>query len=158
MRTQRLDARAEQPYSVLCGVCGQIEPSQRERVRRAVLELWYITADACGTDEYKAMIEHLSEHEAFHEAWKQLPFLTESDSRQIGLPRRASRPDIGESLIAPFVAIMPPVYQVRQLIPMDKLARDVLEEIQGDGAPEPVFDLKSHWAQTEENEAFVRVF
>jgi transcriptional regulator with XRE-family HTH domain len=135
-----------------------VQPAQRDRVKRAVLDLWYTTADACGTSEYKAIITRLSEHEVFREAWASLPFLAEEDCVQIGLPRRVSRGDIGESLIAPFIAILPPQYQVRQIIPMDDLARSTLNAIRDEGPPEPVFDLKAHWAQTEEDEAFVRVF
>jgi transcriptional regulator with XRE-family HTH domain len=134
-----------------------IQPTQRERVERAVLDLWFLTADACGTEEYLSLIQRLSKYDVFREAWERLPFLTEDDCPQIGLPRRARRADVGECLIAPFAAVLPPVYQVRQLFPMDPLAQSTLDVLHEAGPAIPVFDTRAHWAQNEENEAYLRV-
>ncbi|MGE0685619.1 MAG: multiprotein-bridging factor 1 family protein [Dehalococcoidia bacterium] len=134
-----------------------VQPALQQRVEFAAFELWFLTADACGTSEYVALINRLSKYEAFRESWQRIPFLDEDECPEIGLPRRASRPDVGSCLIAPFAAIMPPVYQVRQFYPMDSAAQQRLHAIRSAGAPTMAFDTKSHWAQTAEDEAFVRV-
>lgn len=134
-----------------------IQPTLRQRVEFAAIELWYLTADACGTSEYVALIGRLSKYDPFRESWERIAFLDEDECPEIGLPRRASRPDVGTCLIAPFAAIMPPVYQVRQFYPMDTMAQQKLNILHSAGPPKTVFDAKSHWAQTDEDEAFVRV-
>jgi transcriptional regulator with XRE-family HTH domain len=134
-----------------------VQPALRERVRRSVVELWYLTSDACGTREYKELINRLSRYDVFRDEWARMAFLKEEDCHQIGLPRSAWRQDIGESLICPFAAVLPPIYQVRQIIPIDDTAREKLEELRREGPPEVILDSKSHWAQTVEDEAFFRV-
>jgi transcriptional regulator with XRE-family HTH domain len=134
-----------------------VQPSQHDRMKRAVIDLWFLTADACGTREYIALMERLRRHEVFREAWAALPFLKEDECSQIGLPRRAYRADVGECLIAPFAAVLPPVYQVRQFYPMDTTAQTRLKELREEGPPRPIFDTRCHWAQNDEDEAFLRV-
>ena len=134
-----------------------VQPAQRERVRRAVMELWFLTSDACGSFEYKALINRLSKYQVFKEEWERLPFIEEKECIQIGLPRRAWRADIGETLICPFAAVLPPVYQVRQFMPMDEVAQARLNELRAAGPPLVLFDTRCHWAQTEEDEPFIRV-
>jgi hypothetical protein len=52
---------------------------------------------------------------------------------------------------------MPPVYQVRQFIPLDETSQARLEEMRAEGPPDVIFDTRCHWAQTEEDEAYFRV-
>ena len=134
-----------------------VQPALQERVRRAVVELWYLTSDACGTKEYKELITKLSRYDVFREEWARMAFLQEKDCHQIGLPRGAWRKDIGESLICPFAVVLPPVYQVRQIIPVDGTAWEKLEELRREGPPEVIFDAKGHWAQAVDDEAYFRV-
>jgi len=134
-----------------------VQPSLRDRLRRAILEFWYLTADSCGTPEYKALLARLCQHEIFREEWARLPFISEEDCPEIGLPRRAYRKDIGESLICPFVAILPPLYQVRQFMPLDETAAARLEEIRRPGPPEVFLDPYAHWARNGTGEAYVKV-
>ncbi len=134
-----------------------VQPYLRERLRRAIIEMWYMTSDVCGSPEYRALISRLSASPIFREEWTQLAFMEEEDCHDIGLPRRAWRKDIGEMMICPFVAVLPPVYQVRQFIPMDEVATAKLNELRAEGPPEVYLDSIAHWAQTAGSEAFVRV-
>jgi transcriptional regulator with XRE-family HTH domain len=134
-----------------------VEPRQQERVRRAVMELWWLTSDACGSPEYKALINRLSEYAIFKEEWSRLAFLEEDECMQIGVPRRAWRADVGAALICPFAVVLPPVYQVRQFMPLDDVAQAKLDELRRHGPPEVIFDSRCHWAQTEQDEPFYRV-
>lgn len=129
-----------------------ILPIQQERVRRAVMEFWFFSADACGSPEYRALVQRLSEYEVFRNEWARLAFLDESDCIEIGIPRRASRPDVGEALISPYAAVLPPIYYVRQFIPLDARAQSRLEELRREGPPSLLFDERIHWAHTVEDE------
>jgi transcriptional regulator with XRE-family HTH domain len=134
-----------------------VQPALRDRIRRAVIELWFLTSDACGSSEYRLLLDRLAKYPVFKEEWSRLPFLDESECVDIGLPHVASREDIGTCLICPFAAVLPPVYQVRQFMPIDEVSREKLDELRRKGPPEIIFDTRCHWAQTEEDEPFYRV-
>lgn len=127
-------------------------PSLRERVWRVIIEFWFMTAEFCDTEEYRRLVQRLSMYEVFQEQWQRIAFLTDGECHQIGMPRRAWRDDIGESLICPFVVLLPPTYQVRQFIPVDSIARQRLATLHENGPARLHFAAHAHWAPAGTNE------
>ena len=134
-----------------------VQPQQRDRVRRAVMELWFLTSDACGSDEYKALLKQplqirgiqggvvaarVPRGEGVHPDRPAAHCLARRHRRGPDLPfrRRAAAGLPGA-----------PVH------PHGRGRPGEARRAAARGPPKVIFDTRCHWAQTEEDEPFYRV-
>ncbi len=123
-------------------------PESREHSMWWIKTIWLETASLCGTPAYERMISRLRVAPGFEEAWLRLADLNEGDSvmedgpADIVLPSGVFR----EFRIQLF---LPPVYHVRQFVPMDDRAKQSLSSLRNVGAPGATFSRLLHWSEEE---------
>ncbi len=130
----------------------QMPPDQRPaweaRVRRMTREFWYFTADFTALEPYRRLVLHLATWPIFKDEWCRLPFVEEDEEQIIGAPPRTGRPSVGSFRLVTSLTLIPPIYQLREFMPLDDRARATVDKLHESGPPVVYFDKHSHWSES----------
>jgi transcriptional regulator with XRE-family HTH domain len=123
-----------------------LEPAEKKGWRR-VESFWLASAGLCGTDAYRALVQHLCKvSPIFKDRWLSLDARPSDVGRPLGVAYRFDFGEIGVYQVIPMELVLPPVYHVRVLQPYDKLAEATLAKLRAEGPAHVSFDSSSHWS------------
>ena len=126
------------------------------RIRRWIRDLWSSTAHLCGSKSYRAVLSDLREIEGFEERWRNVA-LHPADylDEPVGSPYRFCVPELGDYLVVTTAVTLPPVYYLRQYIPMNDVAHQRLAFARDRGVTRILFTLEHHWSQAEHESVMI---
>lgn len=122
--------------------------ARREAVAQSwLLDFWYWSAPACGTDAYKRMITSLSRFQAFTDKWTALGMERSADGEEpIGGPYTTDRGENGIFRLYPVRIFLPPTYTFAELVPLDDRARASVERLEREQPRAVITNRYSHWS------------
>lgn len=122
-----------------------VVPEQRQKA--LIRDFWLLTADKCGLPEYRRILRSLQNVPGFREAWTALALDTEPpDAPPVGAPTTVERPGGGAFRVHATQVFLPPVYHLREYVPVDETANRRLEDLRRQGPPTVHFQKHVHWA------------
>jgi hypothetical protein len=117
-----------------------------ERQSRVLREFWLTTANLCGTSAYREVLGRLSENPEFVERWMDIALGDVTMDGPIITPYYVRRRDIGEYRVVTSRIVIPPVFYLREYIPLNAQAQVRLEERRKKGPAIVSFRTQAHWA------------
>ena len=118
-----------------------------ERQSRAVLEFWFATARLCGTPAYRDLIARLSANVEFCDRWIRIAQGNHSGlSEPVIAPYYVRRREIGTYRVVTSRIAVPPVFYLREYIPIDDAAQGRLKDSRAKGPPTVSIRPQVHWA------------
>jgi transcriptional regulator with XRE-family HTH domain len=115
------------------------------RIDYWIREFWLSTAGLCGSEPYRRVLAELREVPQFEERWRRLG-LQRSDPKPNGGPYYFATGRLGVFRIFPVRVNCPPVYHVREHVPLDDAARAHIESERRSGSPVVHLVPERHWA------------
>jgi hypothetical protein len=116
-----------------------------ERIDYWIREFWLATAGLCGSAPYRGLLAELREFPEFETRWRALG-LRRSHQKPNGGPYYFSSARLGVFRVFPVRVNCPPVYHVREHVPLDRAAQAHLEQERASGPPIVALSPERHWA------------
>jgi len=117
-----------------------------ERQSRLLREFWLATASLCGTAAYRDILGRLSENPEFRERWMGIALGDVPMDSPMIIPYYVRRRDIGDYRVVTSRIVMPPVFYLREYIPLNANALLRLDERRKKGPAIVSFRTQVHWA------------
>jgi transcriptional regulator with XRE-family HTH domain len=118
-----------------------------KRLHRWLRDFWSSTASLCGSTAYRATLEDLRNIEGFEERWRDIALNSEAYlSEPVGTPYRYCLPPVGDYLVITTAVTLPPVYYLRQYIPMNEVAQRRVESLRSLDRVDILFSSQVHWS------------
>jgi transcriptional regulator with XRE-family HTH domain len=126
----------------------QTRRSRSERSEWWLHSFWLQTARLCGSPAYVRVVSRLLETPGFCQAWSSLG-LTGFSSQHglIGSPTFRVEEGKGAFRTSTSAVSLPPVYYLREFVPVDDTSWEQLRLRRKQGAPEIHYTDKSHWSE-----------
>ena len=119
-----------------------------ERDERWLRSFWLSTASLTGTEAYRELLQRLRGLGNFEDRWRNLALEHNPGSPPINLPFLFRHRLHGTFRIFITTVTLPPVYYVREFVPVDQTARSFINELQESGPARAISLEKYHWALT----------
>ncbi len=120
---------------------------RNERIGYWMREFWLATAGLCGSEPYRRVLAELKDVPEFEERWLQLGLERGTLKPNGGAYSFASR--LGLFRVFPVRVNCPPVYHVREHVPLDAAAQSHLDSERRSGPPSVSLSPDRHWAVEE---------
>jgi transcriptional regulator with XRE-family HTH domain len=143
------------PRNVLATALGSFYRSGTDAERedfmsRWLRDFWLYTAHLCGTEAYRELLDDLaSSSPTFKRKWSELGSSEDSAQTPVGVPYYYHHPFIGTYRIFTLRLMLPPVYYLKEYVPVDEAARRHIEKSQAAGPARVTFDNVHHWTLEE---------
>ncbi|HLF80120.1 MAG TPA: helix-turn-helix transcriptional regulator [Dehalococcoidia bacterium] len=122
------------------------EPEAYEaRIDYWIREFWLSTAGLCGSEPYRRVLAELRDVPEFEERWRRLG-LEISNPKPNGGPYYFTTGRLGVFRVFPVRVNCPPVYHVREHVPLDAAALAHLDGERSSGPPSVNLAPDRHWA------------
>jgi len=128
-------------------VQGRGTPEWERRIQRRLRDFWLSTASPCGSEPYKRVLASLCAEPGFEERWCRLA-LEPGDlvGQVIRAPYDINTERFGAFRVFPARMVLPPIYELREYVPLDAKARRRLETFRELRSPAIGFSAYVHWA------------
>lgn len=125
---------------------GSATPDREKRLRRRLRDFWLSTATLCGTQAYRRVLSDLCAEPGFELYWR---LLAQEPSDLLGevvrAPYTIRTERFGAFRVFPARLVLPPVYELREYVPLDEQARQRLEAFHSTRSPAVTFSPYVHW-------------
>ncbi len=125
----------------------RLDPVLEDQFTPWLRNFWLLTAELCGTEPYKALLEDLRAHGDFEDRWWELALSQRMADVPVNLPTIYHSPNNGVYRVFMTRIILPPTYFVREYVPIDATARAYIDELRAKGLPKPGRAPNCHWAE-----------
>lgn len=144
-------ASAPPPRHVLATVLGPLAAYGPAAHRDAFLwrwieDFWLYTASLCGTPPYRALVRELAALPEFRSRWQELGLSRRMDDVPVGVPYYYRHPCLGTYRIFTLRLVLPPVYYLKEYVPVDEAARRYVDGLRARGPVEILADPRPHWS------------
>lgn len=121
-------------------------PEREQRLRRRLRDFWLSTATLCGTQAYRRVLADLCAEPGFELRWRSLALEANDLSGQvIRAPYTIRTERFGAFRVFPARLVLPPVYEMREYVPLDGQARQRIETFHSTRSPAVSFSPYVHW-------------
>lgn len=113
---------------------------------RWVEDFWLYTAHLCGTPPYRSLVHQLRALPEFARRWQELGDVRRTEDVPRGVPYYHRHPRIGTYRVFTLRIVLPPVYYVKEYVPVDEPARRYIDHLRAQGPVQIVLDPSHHWS------------
>lgn len=109
-------------------------------------DFWLYTAHLCGTSPYRSLLQQLKTLPEFERCWRELGSLRRVEDGPLGVPYYYRHPRIGTYRIFTLRIVLPPVYYLKEYVPVDEAARRYVDWLRAQGPVRILADPHHHWS------------
>jgi hypothetical protein len=121
-----------------------------ERTERWLRSFWLSTASLTGSAAYRDLLQYMCGLGDFEERWRGLALESDPESPPVNLPFIFRHRLHGAFRVFITTVTLPPVYYVREFVPVDQTARAFVDSLQASGPASIHSSGKYHWALGQE--------
>jgi hypothetical protein len=109
-------------------------------------DFWLYTAHLCGTPPYRSLLHQLKTLPEFERCWRELGSLRRVEDGPLGVPYYYRHRRIGTYRIFTLRIVLPPVYYLKEYVPVDEAARRYVDWLRAQGPVRILADPHHHWS------------
>ena len=124
-------------------------PARNRSPLRMLRSFWFATASLNGLPPFRRLLSTLQDVEGFEEAWWRIAMTRDEAEEANNLPATFSHPEHGEFRVYLTRITVPPVYYLREYVPMDATATTFLERMKASVSNDLDAGEPYHWGLQE---------
>lgn len=125
----------------------RLDPGLEDQFTPWLRNFWLLTAELCGTPQYRRLLSELCQFGNFEERWWELALTQKMADVPVNLPTIYHSPHFGVFRVFMTRVILPPTYYLREFVPIDDRARDFVAGLRAKGPAKLGRTANSHWSQ-----------
>ena len=133
--------------NAVTGVFGPTQvPTRNRSPLRMIRSFWFSTAGLNGLPPFRRLLANLREIEGFEDAWWRIAMTREEAEEANNLPTAFAHPEHGEFRVYMTRITVPPVYYLREYVPMDAAATSFVKRMKTSVPNDLEAGEPHHWA------------